>query len=397
MKNRLWILLLIGISFTGCYTSFAPRDYEEEAYGNLEDAYYDSDEYVPTYDTLDYVDEQYLYDNPQDITIVNNYAPDYGWGYYSPVYVTGRYNYWDSYYSPYYDPYCDPFYTPYYRPFYSSYIYWDSYYGPYYSNNNYFPSETRYRNKRHWTNLRNNGGRTTVARSRNTNGVSRGELTKRNPDLREVRGFDLDRELRVTRSSGTTSATGSITRNNGIRTASIKKNGEVKTARKKTTDLERRRISTKLYKGELTKSKTAKRNSYTQSHEKRKVILKKDYTNYNSKNRSKRVYSSKRKTSSNVNTATRSYHRTTPKSSNRSSRVSQSARNNGSSKVYSNSKSSHRRTTSSSSSYKKPSNSNRSSSIRRSPSPSRSSSVGSSSHSSTQSRSSSKSSSRGRR
>ncbi len=54
---------MVGISFTGCYTSFAPRDYEEETYGNLEDAYYDSDEYGSNYDTLDYYDEEYIYED----------------------------------------------------------------------------------------------------------------------------------------------------------------------------------------------------------------------------------------------------------------------------------------------------------------------------------------------
>ena len=298
MKNKLWIIVLVGISFTGCYTSFAPRDYEEETYGNLEDAYYDSDEYDSDYDTLDYYDEEYMYENRQDITIINNYPSEWGWDYYSPVYVTGRYNYWGAYYSPFYDPYYDP----YYRPYYSSYIYWDSYYGPYYSNN-YYPSDTRYRNKSHWTSLRNSGGRTSVTRGRDVRNDSQAGLSKRNDDFRDVRGFDLDRELRTTHSSGSSAGSSSgssavsTTRNAALKTAVISKEGETKTVKKKTTDLERRRISTKTIDGELFKAKVESRNSKTQNIEKRKTTLKKDYsTSSSSQNRSKRVYSSKRTT-----------------------------------------------------------------------------------------------------
>jgi hypothetical protein len=372
MKNKLWILALVGITFTGCYTSFAPRDYEAENYGNLEDAYYDSEDYVTNYDSLDYVDEDYYYEDPQDITIINNYPTNYGWDLYSPVYVTGHYDYWGTYYNLLYDPYCDPYYSPYYRPYYGSYNYWGSYSGAYYSKN-YYPSEVRYRNTSHWTSLRNNGGRTSVTRSRDIRNNSQDDLANRNISNREVRGFDLDRELRVTRSSG--SSTVSKTSNNGLRTASIRKNGDVRTARKKTTDLERRRISTKTHGRELS-------DVNTQSREKRQAVKKNDNSNSSSQNRSKRVYSSNR----NSNSGVKSYHRAS-KPSERSINVAKSSRRN---------------TSNSSPSYKSSPSKPRTSSVSRTSTPSRSSSVSNSTSSSSRSsssgsRSSSKSSSRGRR
>ncbi len=124
---------------------------------------------------------------------------------------------------------------------------------PYYSNN-YYPSDTRYRNKSHWTSLRNSGGRTSVTRGRDVRNNSQDGLSKRNDDFREVQGFDLDRELRATHSSGSSAV--STTRNGALKTASISKEGETKTVKKKTTDLERRRISTKTIDGELFKAKS---------------------------------------------------------------------------------------------------------------------------------------------
>ena len=336
MKNKLWILALVGISLTGCYTSFVPRDYEEESYGTLQDAYYESDEYDTNYDTLDYVDDEYIYEDPRDITIINNYPPEWGWDFYSPVYVSSRYNYWGISYDPFFDPYYGPYYSPYYRPYYSSYVYWDYYYGPYYNNSSYYPSDVRYRNQSHWTSLRNTGGRTSVVRSRDNVNSSSNRVWKRDFDSREVKGFDLDRELRATRSSGSSGASVTTTRNEGTRTASIIKNDEVKTVQRKTSDLERRRISTKAIDKDLIKSKNESRTVNNQKV-KKETTTKRNYSSSSkssSQNRTKRVYSST--SSSKSNTATRSYYKPSSRSNNsRSSSVSQSSRNSGTSQRYS--------------------------------------------------------------
>ncbi|MDA3861521.1 MAG: hypothetical protein PF445_09875, partial [Melioribacteraceae bacterium] len=176
MKNRFWVLALIGISFTGCYTSFTPREYEEESYGQFDENYYESPEVVEYYYSLGFLEEEYYDEAPQEITIINNYPPEWGWDYYAPVYVSVGYSSWGRYYDPFYDPYCSPYYTPYYRPYYSGgYVYGDSYYSGGYGNN-YYPSDVRYRNDKHWTSLRNNGGRHTANRDRN---VSRGETVRK--------------------------------------------------------------------------------------------------------------------------------------------------------------------------------------------------------------------------
>ena len=399
MKNRFWILALLAISFTGCYTSFAPRDYEQESYGNFNEDYYNSPEIVSNYDSLDFLDEEYFYEEPQEITIVNNYPPEWAWDYYSPVYVSANYGYWGGFYDPYYGPNYGSYYPPYYGG--NICVYGDAYFGgSYYGGygNSYYPSQTRNRkNRSHWTSLRNNGGRrvANVSRDRGTNGnTSRGNTDKRDRETyqaKEIRGFDLDKDLRVARNSGNSSS--SKNRDTGIRTASIRKSSEAKTARR-TSDLDRRRVTNK------TKEQVKRTTSRTKrSNESRRVTKRTTVSNSNrsaktSQTRSKRIYSSSG-TSKNRNSSgsSRSYHTPTTRSSNRSSNVSKSQRNSGSSRNHSTSSNSSRSSSSSRSSYSTPSRST----SRPSVSKSSSSSSRSSRSSSSKSSSSSNKSSRGRR
>ncbi len=382
--NKLWILALLAISFTGCYTSFAPRDYEQESYGKFNEDYYNQPEVAENYDSLDFLDEDYLYSDPQVITINNNYPPDWAWDYYSPSYVSVGYCNWGGFYDPFYDPYWGPYYGRYNNPYYGGniYVYGDAYFGGSYGSS-YYPSQTRYRTTRsHWTNLRDNGGRKVASRDGRTNGRGgRGTIDKRNGGTtrtREIKGFDLDRDLRVTRNSGSGSV--SRTRKTGLRNASIRKSGEVKTARRK-TDLERRRISNRT-KEQVVRNKP-KRNSESQRVTKRSKVQNRSRSAARTETRSKRTYSSSGTSKSrNSRGSSRSYHPPSSRSSNRSSNVTQSQRNSGASRSNSSSRSSYR--------------ASRPSVSRSSSSSSRSSGSSSSRSSGSSSRSSSKSS-RGRR
>jgi len=393
MTNRFWMLALMAISFTGCYTSFTPREYEQESYGQYDENYYESPETAAYYDSLDFLDEEYLYDDPQEITIINNYPPEWGWDYYSPVYVSVGYSPWGRYYDPFYDSYCSPYYTPYYRPYYSGiYVYGDYYYGGYGSS--YYPSDTKYRNNtRHWTSLRNNGGRHVANRGREASrGTSTGRSNTQFSDNIIAKGFDLDRDLRVTRTTGR-SGSSTVTRTTGLRTASIRKSGEIKTADRK-TDIYRRRISKTTKDKIVRKDRIRTSKSESQRVTKRSQVSSRTKKSSSTKNRSKRVYSSNN-TSKRSSDASRSYHRPSTRSSNRSSNVSQSTRNSKStSQSYSSpSRSSSRNSSSTRSSY----SGNSGSSSRSSVSRSSGSSSRSSGNSSSRSSSSSKSSSRGRR
>ena len=87
MRHRLILIALIAITFTGCYTSFAPRDYEEESFGQMDNFYYDSSEVAMYDDSSEYYypEEEIYYSDPiQEVTVINNYGPDWGWGYSSP-------------------------------------------------------------------------------------------------------------------------------------------------------------------------------------------------------------------------------------------------------------------------------------------------------------------------
>lgn len=397
INSRYLLIALLAISFTGCYTSFVPRDYEEESFGsfdqnyndnydeNYNDIYYDSNEVVADIDSMDYYDEEYLYEDPQQITIINNYPNEWGWDYYPRVYVNNGFSHC-GFYDPFYDAFCGPYYYPYYRPYYSGvYLYGDVYYDSYYGGSSYYPSEVRYRrNRSHWTSLRNNGGRNTSSRERD---INRGTLSKtdsRNSDTREARGFDLDKDLRVTRSSGTSSS--SATRNSGLKIASLRKNSddEARTTVRKKTDLERRRVT------DVTKDKLSKKETLNSSRRENQRVTKKTRVNRtkrapNTQNRSKRVYSSSGTSKSKSSTgSSRSYYKPPSRSSSKTYSKPKSSRKSGSnSRSYSSSGSSSKSNVSNSSG----------SSSRSSVSSSRSS--GSSSRSSSSRSSSSSSSSRG--
>ncbi len=392
--NKLWILALLAISFTGCYTSFAPRDYEQKSYGEFSEDYYNQPEVTAKYDSLDFLDEDYLYNNPEVVTINNNYPPNWAWDYYSPVSI--GYCNWGGFYDPFYDPYWGPYYGHYNNPYYGGnvYVYGDAYFGSYYGGygSSYYPSQTRYRtNRSHWTNLRNNGGRRIASRERRTDrnnhaGTTRNGTTR----TREIRGFDLDRDLRVARNSGSSST--SRTKNSGVRTAGIRRGSDVKKAHR-TSDLERRRVS------ERTK-KQIKRNTknQTRSYREKRVTRSNNVSRSarTSQARSKRVYSSGRTSTTRNSGSSRSYHKPSSRSSNRSSNVTQSRRNSGSTRSYSTPRSSTRSSSSSRSSYSSPSRSS-SSSSRSSVSRSSSSSSRSSGGRASRSSRSSSRSSRGRR
>ena len=266
MKNKFWIIALLAISFTGCYTSFVPRDYELESYEN-----YGDENYYAENDTVVYLDENDNYDSEDNTIIINNYPDQWSWGYGQSIHL-GYYVY-DPFYNPYYDPYWGPYYSSYYSPFYDPYyggnvyVYGDFYWGSNYSDYNY-PSSTRYRNDRnHWTNLRNNGGRVSVSRDGNTN-TNIADDRNTFDRLDKVREIDLDGGLRVTRP--TTSASG-VTKTADVKTSTIRKNGESKTVTRKTTDLERRRVSDKII------DKGSNRESIeTQNQNKQKVTKKSD-------------------------------------------------------------------------------------------------------------------------
>ncbi len=218
MKYRFLVLALIAITFTGCYTSFSPRDYEEESYGQMDNYYYDSSDVAMNEDSSEfyYPEEEFYYDDPlQEVTVINNYGPDWGWGYYSPFYTSiyTSYGCYDPFYDPYYGPYCYPYYTPYYGHGYGSF-YGGYGYGSGYNN---YPSSVRYRtNRRHWTSLRNNGGRSVVTRGRDANrGGTLNKETFTRDNARTIKGFDLDRDLRVSKLA---TSSRSINKS-GIRTA----------------------------------------------------------------------------------------------------------------------------------------------------------------------------------
>lgn len=380
MKNRFWVLALISISFTGCYTSFAPKDYEEDSYGQMDNYYYDSSDVAMYEDSSDfyYPEEEFYYDDPvQQVTVINNYGTDWGWGY-SPFYQNAytSYGYYNPFYDPYYAPYCYPYYGPYYGHGYGS-----IYIGYGYGSGSYnYPSSVRYRtNRSHWTSFRNNGGRALVTRSRDANrgGTPNNDIRTRD-EFRKIKGFDLDRDLKV---SKVASSSRSINKS-GLRTAGYSRDSDSRKKVKRTTDLERRRISNKSKNNEVIQESKDRR---THGVAKRSRI---DNNNRSNSKRSKRVYSSKRDSKSNNSskTSSRTYYKPRNKSG-KSSNVSNSSRGR---KSNSSGYSSSRSGRSKSSSYSSSRNTSRSSSSRSSVSRS----SGSSSSRSSVSRSSGSSSSR---
>ena len=377
MKNKFWIIALLAISFSGCYTSFIPRDYELESYKNYEDENYYADEIVADNDSLEYYENNFAGEE-QGITIINNY----------PVYISTRFNYYD-FYDPFYDPYWEQYYYPYYSPYYGGniYVYGDAYWGSSYGGNWYYPSQTRYRNERsHWTNLRNNGGRISTNRVRDKE-INDEERNRTRVD--ESGNFKLDSDLRVTRKTGSI-VNSSGSGNTGISTSTIRKNGEVRTATRKTTDLERRRVSDKIIKKDSNrKIKEAQNINKQKITKKSNIIYKTKEKSSSTQSRSKRVYSSSENSgSSNSKSVSRSFYKPTNKSDNTNSTVRSTKPNsNRSSKSSSKSGSSR-------SNISKPSNSAPRSAVS---SPSSSTSSRSSSSSSSSSNSRNSDSSRGRR
>ncbi len=365
MKNGLWIFVLfVAISFTGCYTSFSPRDAESEAYGKLSKGFYDSPDIASAYDSLDFEEYGSVEEYPQndnDVTVVNNYYGD-SWDspplYYNDYSFSGGFGFYGAYYDPFYSSYYSPFHTVYYPNYASSYInvYGDAYFGwysPNYYGGRYFsPSPVRYRTYQvassynTGSSLRNTRGRTTLSRrSRNTSGgmVSRtGNYASVNSASR-LKGFDLDRDLVVTkRVNNSEKISGSL------RNAGITKTDNARSVSKRSTSLSRRRIAgEKGYRilASRSSSRAAKRTygrTHPQSVKNKKV----------NKSRSKRTYSSSRSSGSR-NSSSRSYYRPPSRSSNRTPSVSGSSRGSRSGRSYSGSRSPSRSSSSSSRSSKK--------------------------------------------
>jgi hypothetical protein len=278
------MIALLAISFTGCYTSFSPRDYEEDSYGQMNESYYGTPETAEYIDSSEYFypEEEYYEEPVQSVTVINNYSPDWGWGYTSPYYS----NFYPSY--GYYDFYYDPFYSPYYSPYDGGniFVYGDAYFGGgYYGGISHYPSSVRYRtNRSHWTNLRNTGKRnTSTSRSRGI-AVSSGRTSTREPFTRDefltVKGINLDKDMQVSRIA----SRGNSSSNSGLRTASISRSidGNKKRVVKRTTDLDRRRISTNRN-GEIRSTKYQSTQRVTQSKKNKKRIYKESTSNKRSK------------------------------------------------------------------------------------------------------------------
>ncbi len=367
MKNIKWIVVLIGISLTGCYTSFAPRDYEEDSYGQFDNDYYDSEEVIVNSDTSEfyYPEELYYDDTYQGLTLINYYGNDWGWGYNSSFYPSfyTLYGYYDPFYNPYYSPYYYPYYGHHHGHGGNYYIYGDYYSGYGYYN---YPSSVRYRtNRRHWTSLRNNGGRSVVTRSRD---VTRQRTPSREinnrDEFRPVKGLNLDRDLQVSKIA----SSGRAKNKSGLRTAGYTRDSNSKAKVKRTTDLERRRVSSKLKNNEvIRKSKVSNENRNQRVTKKSRIVN----NNKSNSKRSKRVYSSNRvsKSKNSGRTSSRTYYK--PQSSSRKkSKVTGSSRSSSSnSSSYSNTS----RSSSSRSSVSRSSGSSSRSSVSRSSSRSSSS------------------------
>ena len=170
---KLSILLLV-VSFTGCYTQLATRspDAKYRNYESWEDddyVYDDSTEYYEDYDSTDYE-----YDYAEDPLIFNDYHYNdfppfyynryyYFYPYSSYFFVSDWYWYpgiWDSYYVPWYSPW-------YYDRYYSGY--WGGYYySPYYYSGGYHSYGSKYRTNK-YASIRDIGnGRGHVKRSRDS-------------------------------------------------------------------------------------------------------------------------------------------------------------------------------------------------------------------------------------
>jgi len=392
MKYRFLVLALIAITFTGCYTSFAPRDYEEDSYGQMDNYYYDSSEVAMNIDSTEYYypEEEYYYDDPlQEVAVINNYGPDWGWGYYSPLYsgIYTSYGCYDPFYDPYYYPSCYPYYRPYYGHGYGSF-YGGYGYGSGYTN---YPSSVRYRtNRSHWTSLRNNGGRSVVTRGRDTNrggGTLNKDLPTRD-NLRTVKGFDLDRDLQVSKIASNSRSSNK----SGLRTAGYTRDSNSRRQVKRTTDLERRRIP------KNPQSKEAINKSDIPNEKRVQRVTKKSRANNNksTSKRSMRAYSSTRdsKSKNSSRTSSRTYYNPPSRSSKNSNVSSSSRSSNSRSSGYSSSRNTSRSSSSRSSVSRSSGSSSSRSSVSRSSGSSSSRSSGS--RSSGSSRSSSGSSSRRR-
>ncbi len=316
MINRFLIIALLAFSFTGCYTSFSPRDYEEESYGQMNESSYGAPEVAEYIDSSEYYSTEEYYDEPiGGVTVINNYVPDWGWGY--EPYSYSSFGFYPSYgfYNSYYDPFCTPYYTPYYGG--NVFVYGDAYFGGgYYGDVSPYPSPVRYRtNTSHWTGLRNSGGRsiaTTRSRKETTTGRTTHESQTRNNFL-TVRGVNLDRDLEVSR----------IASRDGVARSSATKTRSDNGRRvvKRTTDLERRRIRTGRNNSKIVKSnKSSHEQRVTQSKKPTKRVRNRTTSN----KRSKRVYSSKKsgRKSNSRKSSSSSYYKPSKKSSSNSSRSS---------------------------------------------------------------------------
>jgi len=310
MKNIMLVLIAIAFSFTGCYTSFSPRDYEEERYGELSDGYYDSSYVAENIDSSDYYYPEDDYNVPsQGLTVINNYSSS-AWDIFPPMFAASTiygYGYSAGYYDPFYDPYYYPSYYPY-SPYYGGnlYVYGDAYFGNSYYNG-FNPAPVRYRNRSYfYANVRNSGGRGVVVKTRDR----RRPITDsrdRSYNYAALKGFDLDRDLTVSKSTSRVRSSSS----SKIRTASIIRDNGSKA--KKVSDLERRRIKGTSRGNVAVRRHITKNDSRTQRVVKRRTLNKtKKYSSNTSSNRSKRVYSN-----NNSRSSSSSYYRPSRSSSSR--------------------------------------------------------------------------------
>lgn len=296
MKTKIFMsLIALSMTFTGCYTSFATREYEEEEFGQMAQ-YAEPDSMIVYEDEDGNLDTVYVYaenskefstEPVQNLTVVNQYYDNSG-------YLYGGYYAYPRVYSvrsPYYcwDPYwCDPFYYDYYcSPYYVGLYVGVSYSCGYYSGGYYYPSKERYRTQTsHWTSLRNNDSQRTVSRTtgeksrdayRNLSVASR---SSGSPSVLS-KGADLDRDLqkiseKQRRIQVASSNSGGVRKANLEYSRTIKgKNGEAQ------------KVSTNSNK-KMSSRKVIKREAINQTDPKRTV---KNTSTYSSTTKRKRVYS----------------------------------------------------------------------------------------------------------
>lgn len=167
--NRLLILLIV-ISFAGCYTQIAVKDdggrKQNDEYYYEDDTYYEDDYYYEENPN----DSEYYSDGRGNATINNYYGFNprrYYWGYHPGVSTGISIGIGIGYYDPY-NPFYDWYYHSYGYPYYTSFYSWNDYYyyNPYrnwgYYDYGYYGSYSqdnhKYR-KNHNTALRDGSGR----------------------------------------------------------------------------------------------------------------------------------------------------------------------------------------------------------------------------------------------